>query len=140
MAPVKGDDVTGEKSSHQRGYSGRAASEEKMGVVGDKGPCVADSLCLRKEERQPINQVVPVVVIREDLPSFNSTNHHVVQDTGCIETGLPRSVLMSVLHILNKRRDKQSLESVFKEILDQIARNTEVDLIPLVLRPLPDLP
>lgn len=51
-----------------------------------------------------------------------------------------RSVLMSVLHTVNKRRGKQSLESVFKEILDEIARNPEVDLIPLVLRPIPDPP
>jgi len=49
-----------------------------------------------------------------------------------------RSVLMSVLHTLNKRRGAQSLESVFKEILDQLARNPEVDLGPLVLRPLPN--
>jgi hypothetical protein len=50
-----------------------------------------------------------------------------------------RSVLMSVLHTLNKRRgEQQSLESVFKEILDEIAKNPEVDLIPLVLRPIPN--
>jgi len=47
-----------------------------------------------------------------------------------------RSVLMSVLHTLNKRRGEQSLESVFKEILDEIVKTPEVDLIPLVLRPL----
>jgi len=47
-----------------------------------------------------------------------------------------RSVLMSVLHTLNKRRGEQSLESVFKEILDEIVKNPAVDLIPLVLHPL----
>ena len=46
-----------------------------------------------------------------------------------------RSVLMSVLYTLNKRRGEQSLESIFKDILDEIARNPEVDLTPLVLRP-----
>ena len=51
-----------------------------------------------------------------------------------------RSVLMSVLHTLNKRRGEDSLESVFKAALDEIARNPEVDLIPLVLCPLPDPP
>jgi transposase len=71
----------------------------------------------------------PTVIARK--VSFGSSS-----DAGA-ET---RSVLMSVLHTLNKRRGKQSLESVFKEILDEIARNPEVDLIPLVLRPLPDPP
>ena len=51
-----------------------------------------------------------------------------------------RSILMSVLHTLNKRRGAQSLESAFKEILDEIAKNSDVDLIPLVLRNLPGTP
>jgi hypothetical protein len=32
-----------------------------------------------------------------------------------------RSILMSVLHTLNKRRDGQSLEPIFKNLLDEIA-------------------
>jgi hypothetical protein len=68
----------------------------------------------------------PTVIARK--VSFGSSS-----DAGA-ET---RSVLMSVLHTLNKRRGEQSLESVFKEILDQLAKNPEIDLIPLVLRPLP---
>lgn len=71
----------------------------------------------------------PTVIARK--VSFGSSS-----DAGA-ET---RSVLMSVLHTLNKRRGEQSLESVFKEILDEIAKNPEVNLIPLVLRPLPDPP
>ena len=51
-----------------------------------------------------------------------------------------RSVLMSVLHTINKRRGRQPLESIFKEILDQIVKNPDVDLVPLVLRPLPNSP
>jgi transposase len=34
-----------------------------------------------------------------------------------------RSILMSVLHTLNKRRTDQSLESIFKNLLDEIANN-----------------
>lgn len=43
-----------------------------------------------------------------------------------------RSILMSVLHTLNKRRGKESLESVFKNILDKIAENPDVDIASLV--------
>jgi transposase len=39
-----------------------------------------------------------------------------------------RSVLMSVLHTLNKRRTDQSLESIFKTLLDEIASNPKVQL------------
>jgi transposase len=69
----------------------------------------------------------PTVIARK--VSFGSSS-----DAGA-ET---RSVLMSVLHTLNKRRGEQSLESVFKEILDEIAKNPKADLIPLVIRPLPN--
>ena len=47
---------------------------------------------------------------------------------------------MSALHTLNKRRGEDSLEPAFKKILDEIAKNAEVDLISIVLRPLPDPP
>lgn len=71
----------------------------------------------------------PTVIARK--VSFGSSS-----DAGA-ET---RSILMSVLHTLNKRRGTQSLESVFKELLDTIATNPDTDLIPLVLHPLPDPP
>ena len=48
-----------------------------------------------------------------------------------------RSVLMSVLHTVNKRRGDVSLESVFKDILDKIAEDPHVDIASLIL-PEPD--
>jgi transposase len=46
-----------------------------------------------------------------------------------------RSVLMSVLHTLNKRRGDQSLESIFKNLLDELAKNPNVQIASLF--PLP---
>jgi len=46
-----------------------------------------------------------------------------------------RSVLMSVLHTLNKRRAGQSLESIFKNLLDELAKNPTVEIASLF--PLP---
>lgn len=71
----------------------------------------------------------PTVIARK--VSFGSSS-----DAGA-ET---RSILMSVLHTLDKRRGAESLESAFKEILDAIARNSNADLIPLVLRNQPGTP
>jgi transposase len=71
----------------------------------------------------------PTVIARK--VSFGSSS-----DAGA-ET---RSILMSVLHTLNKRRGEQSLESAFKEILDKIAGDSHIDLIPYVLRNLSDTP
>jgi transposase len=44
-----------------------------------------------------------------------------------------RSILMSVLHTLNKRRGKESLDSAFNNILDRIAENPEVDVASLIM-------
>lgn len=51
-----------------------------------------------------------------------------------------RSVLMSVLHTLNKQRKDQPLESAFKLILDEIASNPQVDLTTFILPREPNPP
>ena len=63
----------------------------------------------------------PTVIARK--VSFGSSS-----DAGA-ET---RSVIMSVLHTLNKRRGKESLESAIKHILDEIVRNPHVDVASLI--------
>jgi hypothetical protein len=67
----------------------------------------------------------PTVIARK--VSFGSSS-----DAGA-ET---RSVLMSVLHTLNKRRGNVSLESVFKDILNRIAEDPHVDVASLIPVPL----
>jgi hypothetical protein len=64
----------------------------------------------------------PTVIARK--VSFGSSS-----DAGA-ET---RSILMSVLHTLNKRRGKESLESLLAGILDKIADDPSVDVASLVL-------
>jgi hypothetical protein len=44
-----------------------------------------------------------------------------------------RSMLMSVLHTLNKQKGNESLESAFKNILDKIVENPAVNLASLIL-------
>jgi transposase len=66
----------------------------------------------------------PTVIARK--VSFGSSS-----DAGA-ET---RSVLMSVLHTLNKRRREVPLESVFKAILDKIAENPAVNVTSLLPPP-----
>ena len=67
----------------------------------------------------------PTVIARK--VSFGSSS-----DAGA-ET---RSVLMSVLHTLNKRRRQATLESTFKAILDQIVENPDVNVTSLLLPPI----
>jgi transposase len=64
----------------------------------------------------------PTVIARK--VSFGSSS-----DAGA-ET---RSILMSVLHTLNKQKGSESLESAFKNNLDKIAENPAVDVTSLIL-------
>ena len=66
----------------------------------------------------------PTVIARK--VSFGSSS-----DAGA-ET---RSVLMSVLHTINKRRGNVSLESLFKNLLDRIAENPHIDISSLIPPP-----
>ncbi|MFH1239148.1 MAG: transposase [bacterium] len=51
-----------------------------------------------------------------------------------------RSTLMSVLHTLNKRRGNQSLESIFKNLFDELAKNPKVSIASLFPPPKSNLP
>jgi transposase len=64
----------------------------------------------------------PTVIARK--VSFGSSS-----DAGA-ET---RSILMSVLHTLNKQKGSESLESAFKNILDKIVENSAVNVTSLLL-------
>ncbi len=55
--------------------------------------------------------------------------------SGSDEGAHTRSILMSVLHTMNKRRGTRTTEQLFKGLLDEIAMNPEADLVPFVLRP-----
>lgn len=54
--------------------------------------------------------------------------------TGSDNGSKTRSILMSVLHTLNKCRGNQSLESVFKGILDKLAVDPKIDLSAIFLQ------
>jgi len=47
---------------------------------------------------------------------------------------------MSILHTLNKRRGDQSLESIFKNLLDELAKNPKASIVSLFPQPKPNPP
>jgi hypothetical protein len=67
VSSVEGDRVSCKQSPHQCGQANISCSKQKMGMVRKEGPCIAGSLGLRQKRAEPINEVVPVRVIPEDL-------------------------------------------------------------------------
>ena len=57
-------------------------------MVRDQGPGVALGLGFFEDICQAIEEGVAVLVIAEELSSFDSPGHYMLQDTGSIKSGL----------------------------------------------------
>ena len=78
------DHIPCQKPSHQGREPCTPRSEQKMGMVGEKRPCVADGICSGQKIGETIHHVIAVFVVSEYLPAFNAANHHVVDYAGSI--------------------------------------------------------
>ncbi len=78
------DHIPCQKPPHQGREPSTPRSEKKMGMVGEKGPGVADGICSGQQIGETIHHVIAVFVVAEYLPAFNAANHHVVDYPGSI--------------------------------------------------------
>jgi hypothetical protein len=79
--------ITGEQSSHQGGNACWAASEQKMGVIKHKRPCVAPGYGFRQKNRKPFDEVFAILFIIEYSAALYAPDHDMVQKAGRIEAG-----------------------------------------------------
>jgi len=79
--------IAGKQSSHQGRKGSSPGSDQKMGMIVQKSPCIAGAFCFGQEGLQAVNEIVPVLVVPEYLSAFNATYDDVVQYTGGIEAG-----------------------------------------------------
>ena len=78
--------ITGQQSSHQMGNTIRAAAEKEMGVVGHQRPSIAGRAGLGKQFGNPVKKVVPIFIIQENFPSFDSPDNDMMKDTRGIQS------------------------------------------------------
>ena len=88
VAAIKTDGVTREEPSHHRGKGCQTRSEKKMGMIRDEYLCITGRLGLRQEFSQPLEHILPIPIIYEYLSTRYSTDHDVMQNTGCVKAGL----------------------------------------------------
>jgi hypothetical protein len=89
VTKVVGHGITGQEASHEFRKTRWTAPQEKVGVIGQQGPCVDMGFCLFGKIAQAFNEVLPVPVIVYDLLLFNPSDDDMVEGSGSIESGLP---------------------------------------------------
>ena len=71
MASVEGDSVSGHETAHDLAEWRRACTKQQMKMIGNDGPGIALSLGLFEDNGQPIEEGFAVLVVFEDLSSFD---------------------------------------------------------------------
>ena len=79
--------VAGKQSAHQGRKGSSPGSDQKMGMIVQKSPCIAAAFCFGQEGLQAVNEIVPVLIVPEYISAFNATYDDVVQNTGSIQAG-----------------------------------------------------
>ena len=76
--------IAGKQSSHQGRKGSSPGSDQKMGMIVQKSPCIAGAFCFGQEGLQADNKIVPVLIVPEYLSAFYATYDDVMQNTGGI--------------------------------------------------------
>ena len=87
---VEGDGITGHETAHYFAEWGGACSQDEVKMVWNQGPGVALPLGFFEDAGKPFQERLAVVVIEEDLSSFYSPGHNVLEEAGGVKSGLAR--------------------------------------------------
>lgn len=82
MSFVEGDRVTGHESAHDLAYRGRTRAQKEMKMIWDQGPSVTLGLGLFQDDGEPFQERFSILVVEEDLSSFDSPGHDVLEEAG----------------------------------------------------------
>ena len=72
-------------------------------MVGDQSPRVATGFGLLENIYQPVNKIMSILVVNEDLTAFDAANNNVVQGAGRVNTGLSGHDRKAINLILNNQ-------------------------------------
>jgi len=87
---VEGDGITGHETAHYFAEWGGACSQEEVKMVWNQGPGVTLGSGFFEDAGEPFQERLTVLVVEEDLSSFYSPGHDVLEEAGSIKSGLAR--------------------------------------------------
>ena len=79
---VEGNCVSGHEAAHYVAQWCRACTQKKVKMVWNQGPSVALGLGFFENDGQAIEEGLAVFVVAEELSSFYSPGHNVLQQAG----------------------------------------------------------
>jgi len=82
--------VTGHEAAHYFAEWCRTCSQKEVKMVRDQGPSIALGLGFLKDAGESFQERLAVFVIEEDLSSFYSPGHDVLEKAGSVKSGLAR--------------------------------------------------
>ena len=86
MPTIKAHGVSGQQSAHDLGNRAFACPKQKVKVVGDQSPCKTDRSGFCQYFVQTIQEIIPVSVIVEYLPTLDTPYDYMVEGTRCINS------------------------------------------------------
>ena len=78
MAFVEGDRVAGHKAAHDLAEWRKTCAQQEMEVVWNERPGVALGLSFLKDKSKSFQEGLAVLVVLEDLSTFNPLGHHML--------------------------------------------------------------
>jgi len=81
---IEGNGIPCHQSAHDFAEGGRGSSQEEVKMVRDQSPGIALGLGLFEDGGQAIKEGVAILVVPEDLSSFDSPAHDVLEEAGGI--------------------------------------------------------
>jgi len=87
MPAVETDRISGQQPTHKCGQFNITGSKQKMCVVWKQCPGITGNIGFRDKFADPFKKVVPVLIIPEYILSFDPPDHHMMHNTGGIQSG-----------------------------------------------------
>jgi hypothetical protein len=79
VSAIEAHHVAREQPRHHGSERSSSCSQKKVNMVGEERPAVAGSRGLGEDPCQPIEEVLPVRIVLEDLPPSAASDEHMVQ-------------------------------------------------------------
>ena len=79
MPQVEADGIARQKPPHDIGNRNKPVAEQKLKVIGHQGSCKTAGLTVAQNTANPIQKIIAVAVVPENLPALDSSDDDMMQ-------------------------------------------------------------
>jgi hypothetical protein len=105
VATVEVDGIPGQQTPHETRQFDFTATHQHVGVIREQRPRVTVHTGFQQQFAEPLQKAVTVMIVNEDVATFNAADHDVLQKTRAVEAGgAGHRCSDSILKSLNQER------------------------------------